>query len=88
VNIYFCRGLSGNNQRRSTCQIYIERNRPYYEKEYSRRLEKIPPEERAHRPGRWGGHPLAWSPPHPGGQSDATSWIMPLPPLRIIIIIY
>jgi hypothetical protein len=23
VNIYFCRGLSGNNQRRPTCQVYI-----------------------------------------------------------------
>jgi hypothetical protein len=54
VNIYFYRGLSRKNQKRSTCQIYIKRNRPYYEKEYSRRLEKIPPPEgRAHRPGRW-----------------------------------
>jgi hypothetical protein len=42
VNIYFYRGLSGKNQRRSTYQIYIERNRPYYKKEYSKRLEKIP----------------------------------------------
>jgi hypothetical protein len=25
VNIYFCRGLSGNDQRRPTCKIYIER---------------------------------------------------------------
>jgi hypothetical protein len=44
VNIYFCRGLSRKNQRRFTCQIYIERNRPFYEKEYSRRLKKIFPQ--------------------------------------------
>jgi hypothetical protein len=84
VNIYFCRGLSGNNQRRSTCQIYIERNRPYYEKEYSRRLEKIFPR----RVGPTGQATGAAAPgpghlPHLGSQSASTSWILPPPPLRI-----
>jgi hypothetical protein len=84
VNIYFYRGLSGKNKRRYTCLIYIERNRPYYEKVYSKRLEKIFPQRvgptgQATRAAALGpGHP-----PHPGDQSGAISWIMPPPPLRI-----
>jgi hypothetical protein len=84
VNIYFCRELSGKNQRRSTCQIYIERNQPYYEKVYSRRLKKIFPRRvgptgqatgaAANGPGR---------PPHPGSQLASTSWILLPPLLRI-----
>jgi hypothetical protein len=84
VNIYFYRGLSEKNQRRSTCQIYIERNRSYYEKLYSRRLEKISPQSvgptgqatgvTAPGPGRL---------PHLQSQSGSVSWILPPPPLRI-----
>jgi hypothetical protein len=89
VNIYFCRGLSGKNQRRSTCQIYIERNRSYYEKEYSRRLEKIFPRRGGPR-GQVTGVPAPGPgrPPHLGGQSESTSWIMPSPPLRIKTIVH
>jgi hypothetical protein len=84
VNIYFYRGLSGKNQRRSTCQIYIERNRPYYEKVYSRRLEKIFP-RRVGPTGQAIGAvaPRPGCPPHPCDQSGAISWILPSPSLRI-----
>jgi hypothetical protein len=82
MNIYFCKGLSGNNQRRSICQIYIERNQPYYEKVYSRRLEKIFP-RRVGPTGQATAAPRPRRPPHPRSQSASTSWILPPPPLRI-----
>jgi hypothetical protein len=40
VNVYFCRGLSGKDQRRLTCQIDIETKRLQITFLESRRLEK------------------------------------------------
>jgi hypothetical protein len=76
VNVYFYREISEKNQKRPTCQDYIEIKHL--------RMKKKHLEESGRQPLGGEGPPIRGRAPTLGrSQSWLSSWIMPPPPLKI-----